>query len=179
DVENTLAGSVQRAADVGGDGVVSALDLGGHADVVIGHAQAENSNAEEVQHAAQAGVGHGVGVPMRQEHESVPPSGGKPPRIDQIVFWIRRAHRRSKTKKAGVGATHFFFQRGIGYLARAEDLYLAPLQAEIDRPGVGVELVAGSHDALVVFAEKLLAIFWPAGEAVAAGPIARPFHAPL
>src|SRR5450432_821583 len=36
-VDNALAHGVERASNVGGDGVVGASDLGGHANVVVRH----------------------------------------------------------------------------------------------------------------------------------------------
>ena len=45
-VNHALAAGVERAADIGGDGVVGAAGLRGHANVVIGHAQPQHGNAQ-------------------------------------------------------------------------------------------------------------------------------------
>ena len=41
-IDYALAHRIESAANVGGDGVIGAADLGGHADIVIGHAQPQN-----------------------------------------------------------------------------------------------------------------------------------------
>ena len=47
-VDGALAAGVERATDVSGDGVVGAADFGGHANVVIRHAEPQNRDAKQV-----------------------------------------------------------------------------------------------------------------------------------
>src|SRR5208337_1405817 len=88
DVDHALPDGIERAADVGGDGIVGATDFGGHADIVIRHAQAQYGDAQHIQHAAEAGVGDRVGVPVRQENDGAAAARGKPACVGQVIFGI-------------------------------------------------------------------------------------------
>ena len=160
-VHHRLAARVERAPDVGGHRVVGAARLRRHANVVIRHAQAQHRDAHQVQHPAQSGVSHGIGIPMRQQHHGPPPARRKPARVHQIVFRIRRVHRRGEAQEISVRAANFRFQPRVRHFPRAEDLDFATLKAKIRRRRIGIKLVARGDDALVVLAQKFLRIAFP------------------
>ena len=51
-IDHALAAGIESTADVGGDGVVGAVNFGGAADIVIGQGQAQDGNAQPVQDTA-------------------------------------------------------------------------------------------------------------------------------
>jgi len=181
DVDYGLAAGIEGASDVGGDGVVGAAGLGGHADIVIGHAEAEYGDAQHVEGVAERGVGQGVGIPVGEQHDGPSSAGGKPAGIDQIVFGKGRAHGRGEAEEMSIGAANLVFEAGVRDLAGAEDADFAALEAEVGGGGIGVELVAVGDDAAVVIEEKFFAVAGDVagGIAVAARPVAGPLRAPL
>ena len=74
DVDYGLSTGLGGAADVGADGVVGALELGGAANVVIGLGEAECGDSEVVEERAEGVVGEGVCVPLRHD--------------DDCLFWF-------------------------------------------------------------------------------------------
>src|SRR5579864_6418315 len=158
-VDHPLARCVEGASDVGGDRVVGAANLSGTTDVVIWHAQPQYGNSKPIKNSRQTFVTERVGIPLRKQHQRTFPVCRKPARIGKIVLRIRRADRRSETKKLAVGAADFFLQLGIGNLTSAEDLHLAFLQAKIRRLRVRKKLVAGGDRTQVVLAQVVFALF--------------------
>ena len=65
-VEHRLPAHLHRAHDVRADDVVGARELGRHARVVVGQAEAQRRDAEARQQPRQADVPFGVGIPLRQ-----------------------------------------------------------------------------------------------------------------
>ena len=63
-VDHSLADGVESASDVGGDGIVGAVDFGGAANVVIGHGQTQDRDAHPVQRPAQCVVRNRIGIPV-------------------------------------------------------------------------------------------------------------------
>ena len=85
-IDHALAHGIERAANVGGDGVVGAADFRRHADIVIRHGHPQHGDAQHVQHAAEAVVGDRVGIPVWQQDDGAPSSCRKPARVHQIIF---------------------------------------------------------------------------------------------
>ena len=113
-IDDALAHGIESAADVGGDCIIGAADFGGHANIVIGHAQPQHRDAEQVQDFAQADVSDSVGVPVRQKHEGAVSPRRKPAGVHQIIFRIRRFYRRREAQKLGEGSLHFASSFGSG-----------------------------------------------------------------
>ena len=107
-VNDSLTAGHERAADVGADGVVGALELGGAANVVIGHGEAQRGDAHAIEDGAKGVVAEAVGVPLRQHHDGLLGAGGVfvgggriPAGVHQVVFGVGRALRRSKAEELG------------------------------------------------------------------------------
>src|SRR5208337_2150789 len=81
----------------------------------------------------------------------------------------------------GMGAADFFLEARIRHFARAEDLDLPTLQAEIGRLLVSVKLVTRTYDAVVETAKivQQIAGRLPGGTTVAAGPVLCPVQSPV
>ena len=151
DVGDGLAGSVNGAAHVGADSVVGARELGGAADIVVGHAEAQSRDAKPVEGLAERVVADGIGVPMRQ-HNNGPPSPlflgrGKPASVGQIVFWKRRFHRRGEAQEFGLLLA--ILGLALRIAAGGEELDGAALQADIRGRAIREKLGAVLHDVLV------------------------------
>src|SRR5436305_1760480 len=82
-INNCLARGGEGASNVGGNGVVGALEFAGLADVVIRLAQAKRRDAEPVEYLAESVVAVRVGVPLRHHDHcaAVWILRGKPARI--------------------------------------------------------------------------------------------------
>ena len=95
DVDDGLAAGRDGAADVGADGVVGALELGGAADVVVGLGETQGRDAEAIEERAEGVVAEGVGVPLRHDDDGLfrlagllSGRRGIPARVDDVVFRI-------------------------------------------------------------------------------------------
>src|SRR6185437_1416584 len=143
DIKHTLPSSVERAADVGRDGVVGAPYLRRTPYIVIRHAQPQHRNSQPVQHWSQPVMAEAVRVPLRQHHDrALPFFRRKPARIHQVVLRIRTSRWRGKPQELAVAAANLVFQFWLRDLARAEHLKLTPLEAEVGWLLVREELVA-------------------------------------
>src|SRR5260221_6251477 len=98
DIDDSLTAGHERAADVGADRVVGALELGRTADVVIGHGKAQGRDAHLVEDGAEGVVAEAVGVPLREDDDGLFGArggfvlgGGIPAGVDEIVLGIGRA----------------------------------------------------------------------------------------
>src|ERR1700747_1496496 len=181
DIDHTLSNRIERASDIGRNGVIGAANLGRHADIGIRYAQAQYGNIQQVENLAQRGVGDGIRVPVWKQNDRAAATSRKPARIREIVLRVRRSHRRSETKKVSEGPAHFCFKFRVWNFARTEDLHLAALEPEIGWDAIGIELVAPRDAALVVIRKELLRIrgYLAGGNAVAARPVAGEFDTPL
>ena len=96
-IEHRLAAHLRGPPDVRADDVVGAPELGRHARVVVGEAEAQRADAEPVEEPAQAHVALGIRVPLRQHDDRAPAPAlrrfRKVPRADGVVLLVRRAHR--------------------------------------------------------------------------------------
>ena len=100
-----------RAADVGADDVVGAIQLGRPARVVIGQRQAQRAHAESVEQAAEADVSVWTGIPLRKHENRTArlrahgalrrASAAKVQRVHGVVLGIPRLHRARKRHRAG------------------------------------------------------------------------------
>ena len=86
-VQDGLTADLRRSSDVGADDVVGARELGRHAHIVIGKAQAQRRDAEAVQQPAEPDVALGVG----SSTAAAPPrrAGG---RAADAIGEVARAH---------------------------------------------------------------------------------------
>jgi len=87
-VNDALANGVERPADIGGKRVIGAANLSGHANVVVGHRQAEDGNAQKVQDLAQPAVSDGVRVPVWQENDARRPLTGNQRAFTKLFLGI-------------------------------------------------------------------------------------------
>ena len=71
-VEHGLTIGLQRAADVGADDVVGALQFRRPARVVIRQAQPQRGDPESREQLTQADVALRIGVPLRQHDDGAP-----------------------------------------------------------------------------------------------------------
>src|SRR5260370_34398186 len=140
-VDHALAHGVKGAADIGVDCIIGPLYLCRHADVVIRHAQSQDCYTEQIEHATKTHVGNCVRVPVRQENDGAASSGGKPPRVHPIIFWIRRSHGRSKAKEIRRCSLDLGLKLEIRNFARAEHLYFTVFQSVVVGTVVGVECI--------------------------------------
>ena len=108
DVDDGLTAGVDGAAEVGGDGEVGALELGGAADVVVGLGEAEGGDAEAVDHGADGVVGEGVSVPLGHDDDGLLGAatllgrvGGVPAGVDLIVLGVRGGDRGGEAEELG------------------------------------------------------------------------------
>src|SRR4029077_10375411 len=85
-VNHRLAAGVDGASDVGGYCVIRAADVSRHANVVIGHCQPQHCDTQQIQNAAESGVGDSIRVPVWQQDHRAPTTCGKPARIYQIIL---------------------------------------------------------------------------------------------
>ena len=92
-IHHALARGGEGAPDVGGNRIVGAANLSGHADVVVRHGEPQHGNAEQVEDAAQAHVRNAVGIPVRQQNDGAASLHWEPARVHEIVFWIGRYYR--------------------------------------------------------------------------------------
>src|SRR5437868_7369009 len=141
-VDHALPAGIQRTADVGRDCIIRAVHAGRTANVVIRHAQAQNSDPEQVEEATQSHVRNCIRIPVRQQNDGTTTSRGKPAGIREIIFGILGFHRRSKTQEAGVGALYFRLELRIRDLACTANFYFTPLQTEVFRTPVAEEFIA-------------------------------------
>src|SRR6202049_1854292 len=177
-VDHALAHGVKRAADIGGDGLIGPLYLRRHADVVIRHAQSQDCYPEQIEHVTKTHVGNCVRVPVRQENDGAASSGGKPPRVHQIVLWIWRSHGRSKAKEIRRSALDLGCKLEIRNFARAENLYFTVFQPVVVGALIGVKRITVRNNPTVPLDEKLLGIVWDLSRtpAISARPIPGPLH---
>src|SRR5437016_6742132 len=181
DIDHALAHGIERASDVGGNGIVCAANLSGHADIVIRHAQAQDCNIQQVENLAEGGIGDGIRVPVGKQNNSPATTGREPAGIRKIVLGVGRPYRRCETEKVCEGSAHFRFELRIGNFTRAEDLHLAALDPEIGWDPIRIKFVARRDDALVVVCEELLRVggYLPRGNPIAAGPIVGELGTPF
>jgi hypothetical protein len=139
------------------------------------------SDAQHVQNFAEAYVRNRVRVPMRQQYDGALATRRKPARIHQIIFRIRRFHRRREPQELRGRSFHFSFELRIWDFAGGENLHVAFLNPEIGRPGVGIKLIAGGDDAAVEVDEDLRWITRSLSRlpAIPARPVPRKLHAPV
>ena len=101
-VEHCLAAHLHGSRDVGADNVVRAVQLGRHAPIVIGQAEAQRAQAAPREQPAQADVAAGTGIPLRQHQDSrTMAAAGRARRgnvaaVDGVVFGLRRRERARK-----------------------------------------------------------------------------------
>ena len=148
-IDHALAHRIERASNVGGDGIVGAVDLRRTANIVIRHGEPQHRDAHPVEHAAEAVVGERIGIPVRQQNHGATSACRKPARVHQIIFGERRHHRRSEAQKLRMRAANFFLEARVGHFARAEDLNFAALQTKIRWLLIRVKVVAVLDDAIV------------------------------
>jgi hypothetical protein len=103
-VGDGLAAGGDGAADVGADGVVGALELGGAADVVVGLGEAQGGDAEAVEESAEGVVADGVGVPLGQDDDGLTGADSSSPKAAWrfiAASWARVSGRTLVGKRAG------------------------------------------------------------------------------
>ena len=93
DIDHALAHGIERASDVGGNGIVCAANLSGHADIVIRHAQAQDCNIQQVENLAESGIGDGIRVPVGKQNNSPATTGREPAGIREIILRVGRPYR--------------------------------------------------------------------------------------
>jgi hypothetical protein len=108
DIDDSLAAGHECTSDVGADGVVGALQLGGAANVVVRHGEPQRGDAHAIEDGAEGVVAEAVGVPLRQHNDGllgprrVFVRGGRiPAGVYQVVFRIGRAFRRGEAQELG------------------------------------------------------------------------------
>jgi hypothetical protein len=164
DINDSLAAGHESAADVGADGVVGALKLGGTADVVIGHGKAQRRNAHFVEDGAKGVVAEAVGVPLGNDDDGLLGArwvlvfgGGVPAGIHQIVFRVRRALRGCEAQVPGLSelslggflAEGGVLGQGLGTNIGGKQFRIALFEAVISGRFVAEELVAVTDEELV------------------------------
>ena len=164
DVDDGLAAGGERAADVGADGVVGALQLGGAANVVVGHGEPQGRDAHLVEDGAQRVVAEAVGVPLRQNHDGLlGPRGvfvfGRrvPAGIDQVVLRVGRALGRGEAQKlrrgelalGGLLADRGVLRQRLRAHVGGEEFRMALFEAEVGGALVAEEVVAVADEELV------------------------------
>src|SRR6266568_3367773 len=68
-VDDALSRSVNRASDVGTDGVIGAMKLRWHADVMVRHAKAQRGNSENSEEASEGIVTECIAIPLRNDDD--------------------------------------------------------------------------------------------------------------
>jgi hypothetical protein len=139
-------------------------------------AHAQHGNAKAVEQRAKSVVSNAVGVPVRQNNHGTVALSRKPARIHQIIFRIRRPHRRGEAQKHAFT----FGLLLVAIAAGGKKFNLALLQAEVGGRLVREELITSRDDA-VVQPMKVIFIFSFSGGTISIyqRPALCPFHAPF
>ena len=151
DIDNGLAAGGEGAADVGADRVVGALKLGGAANVVVRHGEAQGRNAHAIEDGAEGVVAESVGVPLGQNYDCLLGAGGSfvrgrrvPAGVDQVVFRVRRALGRGEAEVLGQG------EFSVGSLLANGGFLGEGFRADVG--GIGDDVAAGGGVAVVEIA---------------------------
>jgi hypothetical protein len=106
DIDHRLAAGREGAADVGADGVVGPLQLGGPANVVVGLGEPQRGDAHAIEERAERVVAECIGIPLRHDHDGLlgPPGilvrrRGIPARVHQVVLRVGRALGRGEAQE--------------------------------------------------------------------------------
>src|SRR5215469_5233650 len=122
DIDYSLASRVERTSDVGGYGIVGALNLSRPANIVVGQAEPQYGNPQPVQNSAQRCVGHRVGVPVGHQHHGTLALCRKPAGIDTIVFRMWSFDGRTEAQKFCELPQNLLLQLSIRSFPRTEYL---------------------------------------------------------
>lgn len=143
---------------------------------MVGLAHAQHGNAKAVEQRAQRIVSDAVRIPVRQNDHCAIAVCGKPAGIHQIVFRIRRAHRRGEPQKHALALRCLIASVAAG----GKELDFALLQAEIRGRFVGKELITTRDNAIIQPVQITFIFGFRTGTiAVHQRPALGPFHAPL
>ena len=126
DVDHTLPHGIERAPDICRDGVVGSLDLRGLREYRDRACSSAGPQCPAVEHTAQADVGERIRVPVRQQDYGSPSPRRKPARVHQIIFRIRRRHRRGESQKFRIGSLYLGLEFRVGNFARVNRPLLRP-----------------------------------------------------
>ena len=164
DIDDRLAAGGDVAANVGADGVVGALELGGTPNVVKGHGETQRRDAHAVEDPAEDVMAEAVGVPLRHDDNGLLGTrrvfvGGRriPAGVDEIVLRVGRALGRGKAEILGarqfaVGGSLFdlgIFGERLRADVRGIELRKTLLEAEISGALVAEEEMAIADEELV------------------------------
>ena len=169
DIDDSLSRGVDGASDVGADGVVGAMEFGGHADVVIRHAEAQGRDSEVAEDFREGVVTDGVAIPLRNDYDGALglAFGGrrrKPTSVYHVIFWIGRTDWRGEAEeRTAFSRVGEIVNRRVGVAAGSVDTHGALFQPEVRRDLVTEKLFAVGYHVVVQFEEVPLLLFWSCG----------------